>query len=131
MRATAGAGGAGRCRRRATATSSSVAELVAEGVVDLGKVVEVDQAQRGVGAHAGGGPARRGVEDQFDQAGAVRQAGQLVVEGGVVQVGHQFDVVEADRDVRGEHRQQAAAQRIERPLQRIQAAKSRPALPPK
>ena len=80
-----------------------VAELVPQRIVGLGKMVEVDQRQGGVVARR---PGQGGVED-FHQARAVRQLRQLVVEGGVVQVRYQFDIVQADGDVAAKHFQQA------------------------
>jgi hypothetical protein len=104
-----------------------VAELVAEGVVGFGKVVQVDQRQGGVVAGRSG---QRGVED-FDQPGAVGQLGELVVKGGVVQVRDQFDIVKADRNVAAEYFQQAFVDFGRRARHSGKATKSRLALPPK
>jgi hypothetical protein len=91
-------------RRRRRPPAGHVAELVAERVVGLGEVVEVDQRQGGVAAGRSGQAWRRSV-----RPGGCGSAGrsELVVEGGALQVGDQFDVVEADRDVAANSFEQA------------------------
>ena len=86
-----------------------VAELVAERIVGFGKLVDVDEAQRGVD------PRLQAFADEFDETGAVRQGGQRVVERGALQVRHQRHVVEADGDAAREHVDEAAPQLIEGP----------------
>ena len=86
-----------------------VAEAVAEGVVDLGEVVEVDQRQR---------HALRRLEvllEHLDEARAVGQVQELVVVGVVQQLAVEHDVLEAHGDVGAEGAQQLLVQLLQRP----------------
>ena len=53
-------GGASRCRRRATWLSRTVGDADAEAIVDLAKVLQVDQQQAGCGRRDGGWSAGSG-----------------------------------------------------------------------
>ena len=64
-------GGASRCRRRATWLSRAVGDADAEAIVDLAKVLQVDQRQAG----AAGAEMAAGLQE----VGEHEQAGQAVV----------------------------------------------------
>mmetsp|Transcript_15042 Transcript_15042/g.35591 ORF Transcript_15042/g.35591 Transcript_15042/m.35591 type:complete len:505 (+) Transcript_15042:298-1812(+) len=70
-----------------------IAEVVAEGVVDVGEVVDVDQRERDTGG------ILQVLVEQLDEPVTVGQAQQRVVVGLVEQLAVQHDVLEADRDI--------------------------------